>query len=489
MTRCFVRIALALTELAAASHAAAAPRNDWPLVRGDAENQAATKLVANKSAPPQAWTFDGSGRTWGFVPGMTVWSSPAVGVVNGRALLVVGSYDHNVYALDAATGERLWSFTTGDGVYAAPILWQGPTGLVVLATSSDRMLYALDAADGRRLWVHSVADFRPTLGGAQLSSPAMGTVNGRPAVFFGHWVWDRSLAQNQQEGGVTALDVENGAVLWKRVLGDNELTAPIFVAGPRGGRLWIGSTNGTLVALDAEDGALLWRRTELDAIRSAPAISVTTTPVRLVMASKSGLVRCLDPETGQEAWRYQVGDWVTGSPAIATVRDRPLVLVGSYDRSLYAIDLLSGALVWRTFTRGGIHASPAVATTDRQSVVLTSSWDHHLYALDAKDGAMLGKRYTGRPLWDTVGLENSAWSSPVAAEINGTWMVYVGSYDGHFYAEPLAELMGSPTRQVRSNVRFWMSFPITLGAVTLVALALTWRRRAADARLKRRSSS
>ncbi|MBI5508445.1 MAG: PQQ-binding-like beta-propeller repeat protein [Deltaproteobacteria bacterium] len=453
---------------------------DWPMFRANPANQASAVLVAGASPAARAWTFDGGGRVFGFEPGMTVWSSPALGVAGGRAVLVAGSYDHNVYAVDAASGERLWSYTTGDGVYSAPVLWNGPAGLVAFAASSDRMLYALDAASGRRLWIYAVADFRPTLGGARLSAPAVGTARGRAAVFFGHWVWDRSLAGNQQEGGVTALDAESGAVLWKRLLGDNELTAPIFVAGGHGGRggtLYLGSTDGSLAALDADHGEVLWRRTELDAIRSAPAAATAMRPLRLLTASKAGLVRCLDAATGAEAWRYQVGDWVTGSPAVLRVRERDLVVLGSYDRSLYALDVLDGSLVWRTFTRGGIHASPAVAATERGPVVLTSSWDHHLYAVDAKDGAILGKRYTGRPLWDTVGLENSNWSSPVAAVLNGVGMSYVGSYDGKLYALPLAELLDGRGHFERSNLAFWLSFPISLSLVTLVALLLTWRHR------------
>ncbi|MET7301342.1 PQQ-binding-like beta-propeller repeat protein [Embleya sp. NPDC005575] len=33
-------------------------------------------------------------------------------------MLYVGSYDKNVYALDAATGKQRWAFTTGGGVSA-----------------------------------------------------------------------------------------------------------------------------------------------------------------------------------------------------------------------------------------------------------------------------------------------------------------------------------------------------------------------------------
>ena len=48
---------------------------------------------------------------WSYTTGNYVESSPAV--VNG--VVYVGSWDHNVYALNASTGAKLWSYTTGGG--------------------------------------------------------------------------------------------------------------------------------------------------------------------------------------------------------------------------------------------------------------------------------------------------------------------------------------------------------------------------------------
>jgi outer membrane protein assembly factor BamB len=44
-----------------------------------------------------------------YATGSYVDSSPAV--ANG--VVYVGSYDTNIYALDARTGAKLWSYTTG----------------------------------------------------------------------------------------------------------------------------------------------------------------------------------------------------------------------------------------------------------------------------------------------------------------------------------------------------------------------------------------
>jgi len=406
----------------------------------------------------------------GYEPGMTAWSSPSLTVVGGKALLLLGSYDHSVHAFEAAGGERLWKYTTGAGVYGTPVVGGSPPRVFV--GSSDRAVYALDAGDGRRLWSHVVEEYRPTLGGARLGAPCLGRAQGQAAVFVSHWVFDRSLAGSLQRGGVTALSAADGKPLWRVALGDNEMTAPVCA----GGLLLVGSSNGNVYALDAERGDLRWRHAELDAVRSPPAYIDLGGRGRVLVASKYGALRALDAETGAELWSYKTGDRITGSPAVAEVRGRAVVLVGSYDRSLHAVDAASGAPLWRSATRGGIYGSPAVAG----EVVLFSSWDHQLHAVSADAGAPLWSLYTGRPLWEAIALDESTWSSPSAALVNGRWMAYFGSYDGNLYALPLDEMLHSAGPD-RSNLAFWLSLPAALLAAGLLALLFTRRARRREA--------
>ena len=70
----------------------------------------------------------------------SVRSSPAV--ANG--VMYVGSDDHKVYALDAATGATKWTITTGDSVRSSPAVSNG----VMYVGSGDHKVYALDAATG-----------------------------------------------------------------------------------------------------------------------------------------------------------------------------------------------------------------------------------------------------------------------------------------------------------------------------------------------------
>ena len=81
-------------------------------------------------------------------------------VVN--AVVYVGSYDSNVYALNATTGTKLWNCATGDSVLSSPAVSNG----VVYVGSNDNNVYALNAATGAKLWNYAT-------GSAVFSSPAV----------------------------------------------------------------------------------------------------------------------------------------------------------------------------------------------------------------------------------------------------------------------------------------------------------------------------
>jgi eukaryotic-like serine/threonine-protein kinase len=456
--------------------AAAAECTVWSQSRCDASNGAAVELRAGQTTLPRAWSFDGSGRVWGYEPGLTVWSSPALGVAADRPIVVAGNYDHTLYALDAATGEQLWKFTTGDAIYAAPVFFREGARQMLLAASNDRIVYALDPASGRQIWVHAVEDFRPTLGGARLAAPCIGSTKDRDdAVFVPYWMWDRSLTNSMQKSGVAALSLDDGRPLWRVELGDSELTAAIFARVQGRPVLFLGSSSGNLWALSAGNGAVLWRKAELDCVRSPPAFLDAATGPILVTASKFGTVRGLDPSSGAERWQFHTGDRVTGSPALLDGKP-PRAFVGSYARKLNALNALDGAPLWYAPARGGIYSSPALIAQGGEPMVLYLAWDHMLHATELETGQPIFSAFTGRPLWSVAGMDDSNWASPAAARIRGRWMAYVGSYDGTLRALPLeADERAAP--ELRSNRWFWLSFPLFLLPTAALALLLTRRER------------
>lgn len=446
----------------------------WSQSRCDAQNTGAIALESGDSKP-HAWSFDGSGRVWGYEPGMTVWSSPSLGTTGGRAVLTVGNYDHTVYALAAASGEALWKFTTGGPVYATPVWGRTGDRQLLFVASSDRLLYAIDPELGRQVWVHAVENYRPTLGGARLAAPCVGAIDqADDTVFVAFWVWDRSLANSMQRAGLMALTTAEGKPVWRRDLGDNELTAPVFVR--HGGRslLYVGSANGNVYALDARTGEVIWQKTELDAVRSPPAFVPSASGPMVVMGSKYGNLRALDALSGGERWVYRSGDRITGAPAVL-LDPTPRIFVGSYDRVLRALDGQSGAELWRYAARGGFFASAALVPS-RPALVLDSAWDHMLHVVEAGRGQPQFSAFTGRPLWNVAGMDDSTWSSPVAARVSGHWLAFVGSYDGTLRALPL-DVADRAAPELRSNLMFWLSFPALLGPVVALAWGLTRRSR------------
>jgi outer membrane protein assembly factor BamB len=138
-------------------------------------------------------------------------------VVNG--VVYVGSYDGNVYALNATTGVKLWSFLTGDKVFSSPAVANG----VVYVGSNDQNVYALNAATGAELWSY-------TTGYDVVSSPVV--ANG--VVYIG-----------SEDDSVYALSAATGAKLWSHHTGNQVFSSPTVANGV----VYVGSGDGNMYAL------------------------------------------------------------------------------------------------------------------------------------------------------------------------------------------------------------------------------------------------
>jgi outer membrane protein assembly factor BamB len=105
-----------------------------------------------------ALTLDGH-PAWQFEAGDAVYSSPAVGDVPGAgAMLFVGSYNHQLYALDANTGRKRWSYDVGGQVPGSPTV----IGTTVYTSSFDTSkTVGLDAASGEPVWTWGSAGYEP----------------------------------------------------------------------------------------------------------------------------------------------------------------------------------------------------------------------------------------------------------------------------------------------------------------------------------------
>ena len=379
----------------------------------------------------------------------------------------IGSYDHNVYALDAATGREIWRYPTGDGVFATPAVVRVDGRACVLAASSDRTLYCIDARQGVKIWGYETYDWRPSLGQAFLASPIVvevgqvanlpevssaqstseaqpGQVSNLPhfgpSVILVSWVYDTAPRRATEIAEVRAIAPDTGRLRWKRPFAESRPTHPAW--GVRGGtvRLYVGCRDGNLYCLDAAGGGELWRRASKFPIDATPVFVAGAegeTPLVLV-GSKFGDVRAFAADSGEPVWSFKAGHWIDATPAIVRGPDGAArALVGSYDGRLYCLDARTGVPLWRYATRGNVIASAAVVPRGGEGGrfdVFVPSDDDMLHAVDGVSGRGIWQFSPGPFLWAYRGLGDTIWASPAAARLGGVDMLIVPHYDGRIHA-------------------------------------------------------
>jgi outer membrane protein assembly factor BamB len=264
-------------------------------------------------------------------------------------MLYFGSGDHNVYALDAATGALRWKFATANVVHASPAVADG----LLYVGSWDRNMYALDALTGQERWRFQTGNDTTIYNQIGIASSAT-VANG--AVFFGC-----------RDGHFYALDAKSGTLRWSH---DNHTGWVIASPAVKDGVVYFPTSDGMrFKALDAATGAVKFN-VETKAISfSSPAIVNRT----LYYGSSDGWVHAIDIANGNIVAEFQSG----GSKANAAryVDDKGHIK----SDALYPDFTYDGMIIGlhRMFTLGSILSSPVVAN----GVLYVGSTDGNVYAL------------------------------------------------------------------------------------------------------------
>jgi serine/threonine protein kinase len=135
-------------------------------------------------------------RRWGFRTRRSVTSSPVV--ENG--VCYVGSFDNNIYAMDADGGYSQWRYRTNGPIISSPVLYGG----FVYIGSTDGKLYCVNVETGRERWSFATE-------GAIVSSPVVH----EEVVYIGST--DRHLY---------AVDARSGRELWSFKAGGEITSTP-----------------------------------------------------------------------------------------------------------------------------------------------------------------------------------------------------------------------------------------------------------------------
>ena len=261
-----------------------------------------------------------------------------------------------------------------------------------------------------------------------------------------------------------------------------------------GGRVFVGSQNGTVYALDAKTGCIHWTFSASGGVRTAVAVAPAGGS-RLVVyfGDTAANAYALDAATGRTLWVRRVDDHpsarVTGSPTV--FEGRLYVPVASYEEaqgadpqypcctfrgSVAALDAESGAVEWKTYmipdspqrrgtsTSGvplwgpsgaGIWSAPTVDVARRALYVATgnaysapaSPASDAVVALDLATGAIRWMRQVtandvyvsncraGNPNCpETLGPDHDFGSPPVLARAGSRDVIVIGQKSGVAFA-------------------------------------------------------
>ena len=334
-----------------------------PMFRGNPEHTGAYDSPALSQTPKLKWQFHTSAQ---------VLSSPAV----ADGVVYVGSSDHYLYALDAATGALKWKFKTGGRITSSPAV----SGGFILFGSYDSNFYAVDAATGQLKWKFETAG-------------------------------ERRFAGTHLHGGEPAAETMPDPF-------DFYLSSPAVSNGD----VFFGSGDTNIYALDEASGSLKWKFKTGDVVHASPAISAGV----LYVGSWDSYFYALDAAKGKVKWRFKTGEdpkihnqvGIQSSAALAS----GVVYFGCRDSNFYAVDAASGKQLWAFNNKGSwVIGSPAVR--DGQVYFATSD-SGLIHVVDAKSGA---------PVFS---LDNKRWpifSSPALA----SGFFYIGSHDGRLLAVDL----------------------------------------------------
>lgn len=279
-----------------------------------------------------------AGRSFlGFNWGNQLEIGGAVGV--GGDLVLVGTLDGHVIALNKDSGEEKWRAPVSTEVVSAP----QSNGQVVIAVAIDGRVFALDPATGARRWSYDHA------------APLLSIRSNAAPLFVGNNVYVAF-----DNGQLLSFSANDGALRWSVRVGQPRGTTELerlvdlnptpVNAGPY---LYAAGYNSRLVALSRGSGRVNWSQ-DLSTFQN---ISVSGGKVLVVDVNSH--VHAYDALSGEQAWVNNDLHRRNLSPP-AVVGD--VVVVADYNGYVHGLSLSSGELIARArpWQEGQVFAQPIV---------------------------------------------------------------------------------------------------------------------------------
>jgi outer membrane protein assembly factor BamB len=195
--------------------------------------------------------------------------------------LYFGTFDENLYALDAKTKRVRWKLKTGGEVKGGPAYWRG----TIYTGSYDGKVYAADAKTGKLQWSS----------GSQAGLRGAGNFYASPAVAYGR------VFIGNTDGKVYAFGARSGDLIWAKTTG-NYVYSSAAVADRT---VFVGSYDRRLYALDAATGDVKWSTPVNGAVSGSPTIMAGL----VYFSTLKGRTYAVDERSGKIAWRFPDGEY------------------------------------------------------------------------------------------------------------------------------------------------------------------------------------
>ncbi|GAB5407709.1 MAG: hypothetical protein BalsKO_00740 [Balneolaceae bacterium] len=270
------------------------------------------------------------GKVWEFQTDSRVFSSAQV--VDG--LVIIGSDDHYLYALNAETGEEVWKFDANAKVRSTAVIHDN-----IIVISSGSRLYGLEQSSGEVLWKHEPEEI----------------VGLDPFNNVGRWdfhdsspIMKDSIAYYGNDyGTIYGVNIYSGIQTYrfKTEAGTAIRTKP-SVAGDT---LYFADWDGNVYATRISDSELVW---ESEAITNfgPPFYGQVTTDIEkdgdfLFYGGHLEIVNAVNRLTGtvQEAFQGGGSGWISGFPAII---NEHVIIGGSDYHNIISFDKNDFSVNW-----------------------------------------------------------------------------------------------------------------------------------------------
>lgn len=262
--------------------------------------------------------------------GKRVWSRKLSGNLSGGVggntdVLVVGTVDGSVIAVNSNDGTDLWSANLTSEVMA---ISPGFEGIVIVRTNDSRV-HGLAAESGEELWVVSQ------------SSPAL-TLRGTGAPL----IRDGIAYVGMDNGKVIAISIASGNLIWESRVsvpsGRSELDRIVDIDGQLAADaefIYAASYHGRVTAIDRSNGRIAWARD----IASIVGVSIDDNLV--YVTDRDDSVWALQKASGVTEWRQ---DKLFYRELSTPVSLENTIIVGDYRGYLHALAKEDGRLIGRT---------------------------------------------------------------------------------------------------------------------------------------------